>query len=472
LRNYNYPHYPVFCRRLINYRSYQPVITISRKGWLLVKTIRFLYHLLYLLRIVRFPKPWREHHEDPARMNTKMQLYLGYKYYFKAMAEDEVGSGIKAALLNSQLKLDIPADFHINTTYTLHAGGDLIPYTAITPDTCKNLWNHVGDFFFGANLVVANLESPADFSKPYSAAPEVMLNDMYFNIDAPTWHIFKGNGQHKGYDLVSIANNHSLDQGEEGLQNTISFLNKQGVAWTGAAESAIGIHTVPVLERKGIKTGFIAATFSLNKEQLPPHQPWLCNHILLNEENPDISRLIDQADIARANGADCVVAMLHMGCAYQAFPGTIVRDNIHRICDATNVDIIIAGHPHHAQPIELYHSTVTGKQHVIIYSLGDFIAYDIYKWGHLTLLLHLEISKGVRNGQQETRVTRIGLKPAYMHAIIKQQQVTELELLDYQQVKQSPNTYLKDKQSQQEFAELADFFERFVLPPHQQHLLI
>ena len=80
-----------------------------------------------------------------------MQLYLGYKYYFKAMVEDEAGSGIKAALLKSQLQLDIPADFQISNTYTLHAGGDLIPYTAITPDSCKNLWNHVGDFFFGAD---------------------------------------------------------------------------------------------------------------------------------------------------------------------------------------------------------------------------------------------------------------------------------------------------------------------------------
>jgi poly-gamma-glutamate synthesis protein (capsule biosynthesis protein) len=472
LRNYNYPLYPVFCRRLINYRTYQPVITISHKGWLLVKSIRFLYHLLYLLRIVRFPKPWREHHEDPARMNRRMQLYLGYKYYFKAMVADETASGIKDALLKSQLKLDIPADFQISNTYTLHAGGDLIPYTAITPNTCKHLWNHVGDFFFGADLVVANLESPADFSKPYSAAPEVMLNDMYFNIDAATWAIFNGNGQYKGYDLVSIANNHSLDQGEEGLQNTIAFLNKQGVAWTGAAESAIGIHTVPILERKGIKTGFIAATFSLNKMQVPANQPWLCNHMLLNEANPDISRLVDQAQQARANGADCVVAMLHMGCAYQAFPGSIVRNNIHRICDATNADIIIAGHPHHAQPIEFYTSATTGKQHVIIYSLGDFIAYDIFKWGHLTLLLHLEVSKGMRNGKQETRVTRIGLKPAYMHAQISNQAVQSLELLDYQQLKQSPQTLLHSKQALKEFAELTDYFEQFVLPSHQQHLLM
>lgn len=45
---------------------------------------------------------------------------------------------------------------------------------------------------FGADLVVANLESPADFNRLYSPAPEVMLNDMWFNIDLITWEIFNG----------------------------------------------------------------------------------------------------------------------------------------------------------------------------------------------------------------------------------------------------------------------------------------
>jgi hypothetical protein len=78
----------------------------------------------------------------------------------------------------------------------------------------------------------------------------------------------------------------------------------------------------------------------------------------------------------------------------------------------------------------------------------------------------------MRNGKQETRVTRIGLKPAYMYAQISNQAVQSLELLDYQQLKQSPQTLLHSKQALKEFAELTDYFEQFVLPPHQQHLLM
>jgi hypothetical protein len=453
-------------------RTYNPVIYISLAGRLLVGTLRFLYRILDVLHILRWRQPWKEHHEDPARMTTRMQLYLGYKYYYRAMTEDEPSSGIKETLLRQSLKLAIPDDFVPINTCTLHAGGDLIPYQAITPYSCKELWDDVGHFFFGADIVVANLESPADFSRPYAAAPEVMLNDMYFNIDENTWTIFNGNEQFKGFDLLSVANNHSLDQGPEGLINTVAFLQDQGIAYTGAAYAPERANTSTLLERNGIKIGFIAATFSFNKENLTPEMNWLCPHILLNETNPDITPLIIQANDARNKEADLVVAMLHMGCAYQAYPGTITRSNIHRICDDTAADVIIAGHPHHAQPVELYHSPCTGKQHVILYSLGDFIAYDIFKWGHLTLLAHFKISKGVRQGKPETRVTALKLKPAYMHATIKHGKVQKLQLLDYNKIKQAPSDYFTKQLDLLKWMEVSTFFETYILPEEQQHLLM
>jgi hypothetical protein len=227
-----------------------------------------------------------------------------------------------------------------------------------------------------------------------------------------------------------------------------------------------------VLERNGIQVGFVAASFSLNKCSLPMDKPWLCNHITFNEEHVDLSSLVDQAEIARKKGADVVVASIHAGCAYQAFPGSIVRNNLHRLCDEANVDVIIAGHPHHAQPIEWYTSAKTGKSHLIVYSLGDFIAYDIYKWGHLTLLLKLNISKGKLHGKNCSLVTGIEVKPAYMCADIRAGKVVKLRLLDYLKVKQHPEKYLSTSFAKKEFNELQAFFETLVFPPARQHILI
>ncbi len=457
---------------VVNYERYNPVITISVVGTLLVSILRLYYHLRQLFGRNNWQLLVPDHHEDPLTMTFKEKLYLGYKYYYKAVVTPEQHSGLDEYFKNQTLQPAVPEGFIAEKKITINAGGDLIPYTCITPAICKNLWDEVGDFFFDADIVFSNLEAPADFSKPVSAAPEVMLHDMYFNADESTFDIFNGNKKFKGYDVLSIANNHSLDFGEESLLQTMRMLSKKQIAYTGAAQKAEEKNDFPVIERNGIKVAFLAATFSFNKEELATGKSWLCNHILLNQTNPDISLLTEQAATARRQGTDIVIAALHMGCAYQAYPGIHTVTNARLICDNAGIDILIAGHPHHAQPLEFYNSPVTGRQHLIVYSLGDFIAYDIFKWGHLTMLLQLQISKGTLNGDSHTCLTGIKIKPVYMHAEEKAGKITSLKLLDYLQAKNNAAAYFNNNKDIVKFEETCDFFERFVVLPYQQHVLV
>jgi hypothetical protein len=456
----------------VNYEKYNPVITITLKGKILVGIVRLYYRIRAWLGKDNWHSVLPGHHEDPLKMTFTEKLYLGHKYYFKAMVRPEEGSGLEVHFQQQDLKIKLPAGFIPSESITLNAGGDLIPYTCIQTDVCKNIWNHTGDFFFNADIVFANLEAPADFNRPVSAAPEVMLHDMYFNVDAPTMKIFNGNEKYRGLDVVSIANNHSLDAGVDGLLNTMKMLKEQNIAYCGGAMTESEQQDFPVIDRKGIKIAFISASFSFNKEVLPGDAAWLCNHIELNQPDPDISLLIKQAEIAKQRGADIIVAALHMGCAYQAYPGLQTVKNIHAICDKAGIDVVIAGHPHHAQPMEIYKSAESGKQHFIVYSLGDFIAYDIFKWGHLSMMLQLEISKGLLNGKSYTCISNIKIKPAYMHAVIDAGKITSLELLDYCDLKNDPTLFLSTKKDLQKFNEVSYFFEGFVLQPQQRHLLV
>lgn len=388
------------------------------------------------------------------------------------MVNAEKGSNLDKYFAQQTLQPDIPGNFIPAQTITLSAGGDLMPYEWVNKNSCANLWDDVGDFFFNSDIVFANLETPADFSKPYSATPEVMLNDMYFNADEELMEIFLGNKKFKGYDVLSVANNHSLDTGVDGLINTMNYLSSQNIAYTGAAKSEKERDDFPIIERNGIKTAFIAATFSLNSLELPADKPWLCNHICLNEPEPDISLIIRQAKLARTRGADIIVAALHMGCAYQAYPGKTVVHNIHRICDEAGIEIIIAGHPHHAQPMEFYQSCKSGKQHFIAYSLGDFIAYDIFKWCHLPLMLKLHLAKGTINGKPVTILQKLEVKAAYMFAETRERRIVKLQLVDYLTLRTDPIKYISGKKELEKFEELQSFFENFVLLPHQQHVLV
>lgn len=456
---------------MVNYKSFNPVRTLSLKGRLLVGTIRFLYFIRKALGFPQWQTPIPSHHEDPRKSNWVEQLYLGYKYYYKGLVKAEAGTGLEAYFANQSLFINVPDTFIPGETISLSAGGDLIPYDCIKKEKCIHLWNEAGDYFFNNDLVFANLETVADMSKPYSAAPEVMLHDMYFNINEESFSIFSGNGQYKGYDVLSTANNHSMDFGISGILATQHFLQSKNIAYTGTSLSGETRDLFPILDRKGIKIAFLGYTYSLNKESLPQDQPWLCNHLNLNEDNPDLSLIIHQANIARQRGADFIVASLHMGCAYQAYPSRHIVDTMHRICDQSGIDLLIGSHPHNAQPMEVYTSKATenkpGKQHFIVYSLGDFIAYDIYKWCHLPLILKLQITKGKIGSATATLLTNIEVKPFYMY----QDQQGNLLLKDFLPITNDPEKLISGSAAIKEVNELSDFFNRFLFTQKQAHVL-
>ncbi|TAD82592.1 MAG: CapA family protein [Bacteroidetes bacterium] len=455
----------------VNYNTYKPVSTLTLKGYMLVAGVRLLYALRRLLG-----KPLRQHilpnhHEDPLKMTLEEKLYLGQKYYYKAMIAPEAGANTAAYFAQQTLQFDVPKNFVPQQSITLSAGGDLIPYTSINPQTTRELWAEAGDYFFGSDLVFANLETVANPKAPYSAAPEVMLADMYFNIDAKTFDIFNGNGQYRGFDVLSTANNHSMDLGENGILATIEFLQERNIAYCGTANSDAALHNFPILEVKGIKVAFLAYTYSLNKMRLPENKPWLCNHICLNEPNPNLDLVVQQAAIARQKGADVIVASLHMGCAYQAYPGQTTMKHMHQICAAANIDVLLGGHPHHAQPMEVYthtHANAKTTQHLIVYSLGDFIAYDIFKWGHLPLLLKINLVQGLLDGKKHTQVVGLEAQPFFMW----RQHNGQLMLRNFNKLRKAPIKSLGFTKAQQvELAELCDFFDRFVMTPAQQNTL-
>ncbi|MBI3239880.1 MAG: CapA family protein [Flavobacteriia bacterium] len=459
---------------MINYNTYNPVRAISFKGKLLTRLVRFGFRVRSIFG-KKYVYPLKGHHEDPLKMSTNERLYLGYKYYYKAIVEAEENSGI-AGQFKLPLQPKIPDGFIPETTITMSAGGDLMPYTCINKVTCSHLWDEVGEFFFSSDIVFANLETPIDNTKKPSAVPEVMLSNMYFNGSSELFDVFSAFGKYGVYDILSVANNHSLDQQSDGLLATLDFLTEKGIAFTGAVKTREDYNHFPILERDGIKIAFLAWTFSLNMETVPTETPWLCNHICLNEPNPDISPIIHQAKLAHERGADLVAAALHMGCAYQPFPDQQIIDTMQRICREAGVDLILGGHPHNPQPLSFYnyHDQITGeeKQSLIIYSLGDFVAYDIFKWCHAPLIAKLNISKGSMNGKSLTCITGIQLKTLYLDATVEKGIVTQLHFRDVKRLRHKVESALLSPDSQKELTEIIDFLDEFVLPSNSNEIVV
>ncbi len=414
-----------------------PVLPITLKGKLLVRLLRMLFGIVALWKGKGWQTPPDGMEENPRYMGTKEVVYLGYKYYYQPPLQTE--AAIVRHFAQQNLDFSPPPGFMPESAITLSAGGDLMPYEWIIPEATRNLWDDTGGFFFSADLVFANLETPIDLNRPPSLVPEVMLNDMLFNGSAEMFAIFSGtppggNGRFKGYDVVSTANNHSLDMGEAGIIQTINFLESRGVAFTGTARNAKERGNFPMLERKGIRVAFLAYTYSLNRFEPPAGKEWLVNHLRLNQPGCPIDTIVRDTRLARQRGADIVVVSLHAGFAYQPYPKAHTIDLFHRIFDQAGADIILGGHPHVAQPMERYvftdpFSGVT-KPGFAIYSLADFVAYDIFVWDRMPVMLKLTIEKGTMNNRPHTQVTGVEVLPVYNWGSKKESQYKQLRFLD------------------------------------------
>ena len=356
-------------------RRFPAVFALTVPGKLLCFLLRGLTSFLKPLYGKR-PMPGFE--ENPAHYRFKDLLYFSYKYYLAPPEESENPS------LNRSFReavFDFEPASPVQQSITLSSGGDLMPYAWMNAESCKELWDNCGPWFFDADIVFANLETPIHTQKPLSAVPEVMLSHMYFNGSESLFRIFNGNGAFRGFDVLSTANNHSLDMDREGISATLEFLKDRGIVPTGTHASPSEQFDIPVVERNGIRVAFVAATYCLNYLELPETEKWRINTGRFNLPDADLSLL---RDLVREAGkkADFTVLSLHNGNAYQAYPSAHTVENVHRIFRECGPDLILGSHPHNPQPLEQVHYTCPfsgkNKKGIAVYSQGDFVAYDIF----------------------------------------------------------------------------------------------
>lgn len=179
-------------------------------------------------------------------------------------------------------------------------------------------------------------------------------------------------------DLVTLANNHTLDYGYNGLMNTFNILNKEEIAHVGAGNNLGDAAKHYTLENNEIKIAilnFCESEWSIAKDDKPG-----CNPL-------NIIKNFDQIKQAKINH-DKVICIIHGGHEHYELPSPNMLDQYHFYAE-NGADAIIGHHPHCIGGYETY------KGVPIIYSLGNFIFTKKNK--HTTwytgLILNLKISK-------------------------------------------------------------------------------
>ncbi|MBI0580558.1 CapA family protein [Neobacillus cucumis] len=190
---------------------------------------------------------------------------------------------------------------------------------------------------------------------------------------------------HTGVDIVSTANNHSLDKGEKGIDSEAKYLNSIGLPHVGSFIDEEDRKKLRILDKDGIKIAFLAYTYGTNGIPVPDDRDFLVNLINRDHMKDEIHRA--------KNVADVVVMSIHWGNEYQRFP-TDEQKNLAQFLADEGADIIFGSHPHVLQPMD-WIKTKDGRKAFVVYSLGNFISGQSKDYKDIGGLATIEISKQV-----------------------------------------------------------------------------
>lgn len=187
-----------------------------------------------------------------------------------------------------------------------------------------------------------------------------------------------------GFDVVSIANNHTLDFGYDALFDTIKNLKDNGFYFAGAGKNRREAENPAVIE---LESGRKIALFAFS-DVIPPG-------FMAGEERAGVASLKDfrrasqiVRDYRKKNPKDLILVSVHWGIELEQKPNKRQIDIAHLLIDC-GADAVLGHHPHVYQSIEIY------KGKPVIYSAGNFVFSSASPKTRLTAVAVLNYSEGL-----------------------------------------------------------------------------
>ncbi len=188
-----------------------------------------------------------------------------------------------------------------------------------------------------------------------------------------------------GFNLVSLATNHTMDKNEQGVLNSVNYWKKQtGVVtsgqWSSAEEREASVSKI--YEKNGIKYAFLSYTIWTNGLETPRGKEYLNNVYSEEKAASDIAKVKDKADI--------IIVAMHWGTEY-SLGVDWQQTKIANFLASQGVGLIIGAHPHVVEPVEYINDGKT----FVIYSLGNLISDQEGNERLTGLMMSVDIKKKV-----------------------------------------------------------------------------
>jgi len=274
------------------------------------------------------------------------------------------------------------------------AVGDIMLAGKWTPLLREKGYDHpfggVSAALAGSDINLANLECPIA-----TAGQEYTAKKFRFRAEKGVAKAVRK----AGFNLVNLANNHSMDFGDKALCETMANLEEAGIAWIGAGEDLAQARKMALFTVKGKKIAFLGYSLTQPIEffagrERPGTAPGY-EHIFV----PDIARARREADY--------VIVSFHWGKEGSSMPLPLQRSIAHKAIDA-GADVIIGHHPHVLQGIERY------GRGIVFYSLGNFTFASKGTANGLSAIIRLRLDDARREAEilpLDVLYRRVGFQP-------------------------------------------------------------
>lgn len=240
-----------------------------------------------------------------------------------------------------------------NNTVRIVLVGDMMfqyPLDEMVVHSGANPYDYVRDYFNTFDITMGSLETNI---APWSVG---VAQNKPFTFRAPLLAIDRL--KNAGFEIVTVANNHTMDYGSEAFSVQLDLLKQAGILTAGGGNSVSEAFTPRYIETKGTKIAFIGVNgIESEFQNVTPNRAGTAYF--------DEGLLTQTLTEAKQN-ADFVVVYAHWGMEHEYEP-TKFQKNWARFFIDHGADVVVGSHPHIRQGSELYN----GKP--IFYSLGNFV---------------------------------------------------------------------------------------------------
>lgn len=243
-------------------------------------------------------------------------------------------------------------------SFTFAASGEILVHEFVA-DAARSSDGNSWDFMYMFESVQQVLVS-ADLSICHLETPLSENNSSlsyYPNFEVP--YELADAISSAGYDGCSVASNHSLDTGIDGISSTLGHLQDAGIQTAGMRDE--DRHSSSLFEVNGITVTHLSVTDTLNGSSLPTRPPWLVSDL-------DIGRIILDAQGMRSSGAEFVIVSVHWGEEYISDLSDHQQETVKALLDSEYIDLVI-GHGTHVPQ-----SVIVHNEKYAVAGLGNFLS--------------------------------------------------------------------------------------------------